>query len=254
MMDLILFSGQSNMQGQSEELRPFPAPKAWEYRWLQDALVPLCDPVGEDIRYDRTAGHPFDGTDQGKWLEAHLTGSACYGHTSLVPAFCAGYTAVSGREAVAAHIAKGSTQIADWLPATAGFEFLLKKASAAQRATKAEHTYFVWLQGESDALAGNGKDYYLEKLLILEQALRNELKIELFGIIRVGRFTGDGRDDAIIDAQREACRRRGFLMLSEQTETAPLNPKVKGHFSAAGLQQIGLDAGKSLGEYRNFDE
>ncbi|MBQ8892788.1 MAG: hypothetical protein IJ043_00075 [Clostridia bacterium] len=246
MRDLIIFSGQSNMQGQSEELLPLEVPCALEYRWLSDRLLPLRDPVGEDIRYDHTPGKPFDGKEQQQWLQDHVTGSACYGHTSLVPAFCHAYTAETGREAVAVHIAKGSTCIAEWLPGTPGFELLIKKASAAKKAADAEHIYFVWLQGESDAIAGNSQEYYQEKLLLLENTLRKELLIEAFGIIRIGRFTGDSRDDAIIAAQRAICRRPEFLMLTELAEKAPMNPYVKGHFSAAGLQQLGFDAGKTL--------
>lgn len=51
MRDLIVFGGQSNMQGQTERLADNRIVKgAWEYRHLTGSLVPLCDPCGEDIR------------------------------------------------------------------------------------------------------------------------------------------------------------------------------------------------------------
>ena len=49
--DILIFSGQSNMQGQTEAL-PFPndpVSDALEYRLLTDSLVPLMHPVGETI-------------------------------------------------------------------------------------------------------------------------------------------------------------------------------------------------------------
>ena len=59
MTDVIIFGGQSNMQGQSERLSEnVPVKSALEYRLLTDSLVPLSNPVGEDIRYDGTAGDP----------------------------------------------------------------------------------------------------------------------------------------------------------------------------------------------------
>ena len=47
--DIIIFSGQSNMQGQSEALpkENFPVDGAVEYRYYGDELIPLKHPVGE---------------------------------------------------------------------------------------------------------------------------------------------------------------------------------------------------------------
>ena len=162
-MDVIIFSGQSNMQGQTEALTDIaPVTGAYEYRWLSDQVVPLCNPVGESITYDKTAGDDVKkGTKGYAWLEAHVTGAACYGNTNLVPKFCENYRKATGAEILAVHIAKGSTEIKQWLPGTSGYEMIIEKASAAVRKAKenhrVDHIYFVWLQGESDAIAGNTK-------------------------------------------------------------------------------------------------
>ena len=56
-MDVIIFSGQSNMQGQSETLSEHDIVKdAYEYKWLTDELVPLQNPVGENITYSMDQG------------------------------------------------------------------------------------------------------------------------------------------------------------------------------------------------------
>ena len=50
-MDIIIFGGQSNMQGQTGEMPPInePVEGALEYRFEGDSLIPLQLPVGEDI-------------------------------------------------------------------------------------------------------------------------------------------------------------------------------------------------------------
>ena len=71
--DLLIFSGQSNMQGQTEcDPKDEPVANAAEYRVLTDELVPLKNPVGEDIG------------EKGRedLLASHL------GHGSLIPYFC----------------------------------------------------------------------------------------------------------------------------------------------------------------------
>lgn len=250
------------MQGQTEALSETETVEnAEEYRFLTDSLVPLRNPVGENIRYDGSAGETFTETcDPAAWLASHGLGSACYGHTNLVPAFCRAYLAVTGGQAVAVHAAKGSTEVKDWLPDTQGYVMLTRKAKAAIRKTAAKGTvgkiYFIWLQGESDAVFSNAKASYKHQLTCLGDALRRDLGIDKFGVIRVGRFTGDARDDEIIMAQDELCREHPhFLMLTElATELGGspeyMNPYVGGHYSAAGLEKLGTAAGDAMGQYR----
>ncbi len=262
--DVIVFGGQSNMQGQSERQSECAVVEnALEYRLLTDRLVPLSNPVGEDIRYDGTAGVPYvkGQIHLRDWLSLHALGSACDGHTNLVPAFCRAYLKTCGNAVVAVHAAKGSTEIKDWLPDTAGYAVLVKKAKSALQRLKADgteigHIYFVWLQGESDAIAGRSCAYYKEKIVLLADALGADLNIERFGIIRVGRFTGDARDDEIIRAQDEICREdRRFLMLTTLATTLNddptyMNPHVGGHYSAKGQELLGTAAGETLGKHK----
>lgn len=259
--DILIFGGQSNMQGQSEALVPTENNgRMLEYKYLTDSFVPLQDPVGENVRYDGGCGNPvIKGCDLRKWLEDHVAGAACYGNTNLVPSFCHTYSEMTGNRAIAAHIAKGSTVIAQWLPGTDGYAILKNKASAAITKARADfgagRIFFIWLQGESDAIAGNSKEYYKEKMTILSEALQADVGIEKFGIIRVGCFTNDQRDLEIIAAQDEICRENAdFLMLTDiatQLNTQPqyMNPEVKGHYSAAGLKKLGAEAATALARY-----
>lgn len=261
-IDIIIFSGQSNMQGESDSLSENETvPNAYEYKWLTNSTVPLCNPVGESIRYDMSEGvAPCMEMRGQKWLDAHIIGSSCYGNTNLVPSFCRAYLKDTDREVMAVHIAKGSTQISYWLPGADGYKMLLKKGSAAIRWANEEYEigkiYFVWLQGESDAIMGVKKEEYKDSLCILGAALKAELSIDLFGVIRVGRFTRDERDDEILSAQDEVCAEvDGFAMLTDiaaelNEDPVYMNPKVAGHYSAYGYEVLGDAAGNTLRKIR----
>lgn len=262
-MDIIIFGGQSNMQGQSERLTgTTPIPNAGEYKFLTDEIVPLKNPVGEDIRYDHTPGYPpTQETDLAKWLEDHVVGSACYGHTNLVPEFCNAYVQTTQHKVLAVPAAKGSTVIADWMPGTPGYDILVKKSCAAITKARAqepvERIFFAWLQGESDAIFDSKKAYYKEKIAELCTALQKDIGIEKFGIIRVGRFTHDAKDFEIIEAQDEICtENENFLMLTTiatelNTQPEYMHPDIWGHFGAKGLEKLGQEAGKTLGAWVN---
>ena len=196
--------------------------------------------------------------EKGYLQNANLAGSACYGHTNLVPAFCRAYYKESGTPLVVVHVAKGSTRIEYWSPGNEGYQILLDKASAAIRKAKelyeVRNIYFVWLQGERDAISSKSREYYKEKLYLLGESLKTELEISRFGIIRVGRFTGDSRDDEILQAQDEICSENPFFLMLTRIATTlnqdpmMMNPYVKGHYSALGLETLGKSAGETLGK------
>lgn len=265
-LDVIIFSGQSNMQGQSERLSNTERVKnAYEYKYLTDSLSPLSNPVGENIRNDESEGYTFcEGTDIKQWLSDHVLGAACYGHTNLVPEFCRNYIEESGASVIAVHAAKGSTEISYWMPNTKAYEILINKARRAIAMAKREYEigkiYFIWLQGESDAIAKRTKNYYKEQITLLCDSLKKDIGINKFGIIRVGRFTKDIRDLEIITAQDEIClENENFLMLTDiatKLNEMPeyMNQYVGGHYSAAGLEKLGKEAGKTLAKYKKQSE
>ncbi len=228
------------MQGQTGS---FPAENplidnAWEYRYLTDSLRPLCHPVGEDI-------------GEGELLGAHEGGG------SLLPAFCRAYIEGAGGKAVAVHAAKGATAIADWRRGTKRYARARDKIFAAiakaEEKEKVEKICYVWLQGESDAVAGTSEKEYLESLVAYKDALKEDVHTNVFGIVRVGYFTADpSADEAIMRAQDEAIRRdKDFALLTDicarlSRDPAYLNPAAPGHYNNAGMELIGAEAGKTL--------
>ncbi len=258
MTDVIIFSGQSNMEGQTEKLLDSSVvPHAYEYKYATDALVPLCDPFGENLLYDGTAGVAYEDYMGMTWHEKHALGGSAYGNTSLIPEFCRVYTKETGREVTAVGAAKGAETIDYFMPAGKGYDIIVKKAKAAINKTKdfSGDVYIVWLQGESDAIISKDAETYFREIIQLAHALKSDLGISRFGVIRVGRFTNDERDDEIIKAQDRACETDGlFLMLTDEATRLNempeyMNPYVGGHFSAMGLSKLGHDAALTLSEY-----
>lgn len=90
-------------------------------------------------------------------------------------------------------------------------------------------------------------------MILLADALKQDLGVEKFGVIRVGCFVNDDRDWQIIGAQDEICEENNdFLMLTKlatDLNKSPehMNPYAWGHFSAKGLETLGEAAGKTLG-------
>lgn len=265
--DIIIFSGQSNMQGQSEALpkENLPVDGAMEYRYDGDELVPLKHPVGEclDDNGNIVLGRDGDlwkdwdkSQESVRWLlDTNALLAPCEGNANLVPFFCDAYVKKTGRKCVAVHTAKGSTTISYWLKGARGYEIMLKKAKAAIEKVNPDNIYFVWLQGESDAIASRKLKDYKKDIEDLNNSLKQDLGIDKFGVILVGRFTDDERDFEIIEAQRQVCKENpDFIMLTELSQTLlkdkeNVNPDAKGHFSLKGFEALGKDAGDSLGNF-----
>lgn len=226
------------MQGQTEACPDTcPVENALEYRYKTDALVPLAHPVGEDFG--------------GLLLAAHE------GHGSLVPSFCRAYLKRKGGKVAAVHAAKGATILADWREDGERYAFALKKILSGIRKAEEKETvggvYYVWLQGESDALAGTSEAEYLRALKAYKDALKRDVGIMRFGIIRVGFFAAEeGRDRAIMRAQERAAAEDGdFVLLTRiagrlSRDPSCLNPFAAGHYNNAGMELIGKAAGDAL--------
>ena len=163
-MDVIIFGGQSNMQGQTgaEPEVNEPVEGALEYKLTGDELVPLKLPVGEDLGGNK-----------------YLLG-ASHSCGSLIPAFCRAYIKETGKNVVAISACRGDTTVEDWQKGTYRYRTAAGKIyrgiKKAKTLGEVEHIYYVWLQGESDAIIESTEEEYLERLV----RLKNTLKTELF--------------------------------------------------------------------------
>ncbi len=250
-IDVLIFGGQSNMEGQTECL-PHPnepVDGAWEYCLLGDLLRPVQHPVGEDLE--------------------PLLGPACYGFGSLAPDCCRAYVKATGRTVVMIHAAQGATTIAEWQKGTPRYNKVVEKATAALRRAaslgRVCRVYYVWLQGESDAIARTSAEEYITRLTAYKNDLKRDIGIDRFGIIKVGYFCKTARwlsdrtheegaenDETIQRAQEIAAERdRDFAMLTREAVAMSLDaqyihPTESGHFNNRGLSLLGTLAGKAL--------
>lgn len=245
-MDVIIFCGQSNMQGQTEGLpqENEVVQGAKEYRALTNSFVELKHPVGEDM--------------PNEFIKAAHNGGG-----TLVPAFCRTYIEKTGKEVVAIHVAKGSTTIAEWLKGTQCYHYAKEKILAGLKKAREEGTvervYFVWLQGESDGVIKTSKEEYLQRLIALKNQLKKDVGIDKFGVIRVGYFALAKEDnEAIFSAQEEAVKTdEEFIMLTricEELSKDSFNKEfmsVYGHYNNKAQDMIGTAAGGTLGDFRD---
>ena len=251
-MDVIVFCGQSNMQGQTEGI---PAVNhvvryAYEYRYLSDTFVSLKHPVGEDISVG----------EESVFLRAHKGGG------SLIPAFCREYVRRSGKKTTAIHVAKGATKIEEWLPGTTRYRVLTDKINKgiekAKSIERVEKICFVWFQGCSDAIEQTSYDTYKKMFVELKNSLKRDTGITEFGLIRVGYFasvvhwlktgaTAAERkvwDETIMRAQEDIARENDDCAILTRicsrlvTDKRYVNPEEDGHYNNAGMERIGKSA------------
>lgn len=256
-MDVLIFMGQSNMQGSTgEKCSVKPENGVWEYAYSTDELKPLVSPVGEDVK-----------SESGEILLA----ASALGNGSLLPYFANEYSRLCGKSVAAIHCAKGNTSIAEWEEGTERFASAAAKIKAGlnrvSATEKIDKTYIIWLQGESDALLFTPQKVYEEKLIRLKEALKREFYFDKFCIIKTGYFAAyagwisgafdekKASDTAIMNAQENVAEiDSDFVVLTDVTaglseNHAYLNPKEFGpHYNNAGMKIIGEAAATTLAE------
>lgn len=280
-MDVLIFMGQSNMQGSTGEYCEFlPKENLLEYKFLTGEAVPLISPVGEDIfASDVLANAPCEKACKPVEKNANnasekptlALAAAALGNGSLVPFFCEAYEKKRKCKIFAIHAAKGNTNIDEWQSGSERFNVAVAKIKAglkkANSIEKVQKVAIVWLQGESDALRFLPKNDYKLKLIGLKNALKAEFNFDKFGIIKTGYFAAyaswisgsfgqkKAADEQIMLAQDEACLEDGdFAVLTGVTKALSqderyLNPKEFGpHYNNAGMTIIGKEAGVALAE------
>ena len=265
-IDIIIFGGQSNMQGSTGSFPTEPpAENCIEYKFLTDSFEQLKHPVGETIG-------------------DLILSQAAEGNGSLVPSFCREYSKTKGK-VLAIHVARGATTIEQWLKGTEIVDGVTKKVVSgdlrygtlrdkclagikkAKENFKVNKIYFVWLQGESNAVSFTTSKDYTDMLLTLKNQLKQDLGIDKFAIIQVGYFCAyapwlEGKkpfeikkqaDEEIMSAQRNICKvDSDFVFLTDITAKLSvdgkyLNEKECGpHYNNEAMIIIGTEAGKAL--------
>ena len=170
--DVVLFVGQSNMVGRETSRYTVDIPEgyAYEYKYLQDGLTAVQNPVGE------TFG------------EAEISSGS-----SIVPQFCADYVEQTGRKIVAVHVARGGKPISFFMQGGAFYSDMVEKYLAclerlAEEGIEAGRKFYVMYQGESDTVSCSKEDYKT-RFIDFHEGVKEDLGMEFGALIYNGRNT-----------------------------------------------------------------
>ena len=237
-VDFIIFAGQSNMTnvGKASEAPAVNDGAAYEVLLTKKKLSPLREPFGvqQKGKVTKTSG----GT--------------------LASAFANAYYSETGIPIVATSTARGGTSIGEWsgnyyknvVKSTKQTEKILKKLGI-----KVRHRYVVFFQGENDATYNISTAAYQQHLQLMLKNIRNETDIEKCLLIRIGKDLNDPTSyDRIAAAQTITCMENpNFVLIS--TIASGLDTKYYQadgvHYTQAGLNKIGKQAGTMAGKYAN---
>ena len=257
-VDIILFTGQSNMVGRDTQKyeQAIPEGMAYEYLMNSDELVEVKNPVGENI----------GGTTSNPTVEVS-SGS------SIVPAFVAKYVQETGRKVIVVHAARGAQAISYFVPGTKIYNVLLEKYTKAVSYVEKNTAYdigkkfYVMFQGESDASVSGPPDVtvknYKTDYLKFHNGVKEELGLEFGSMILTSKNTHDVPSGVLLinQAQTALAEEKDDIIVASTCATGFYDYnfdeyylKDTVHYNAAGLQAIANEAATSVANYLGYGE
>ena len=251
-VDVILFTGQSNMVGRETSRYTVDIPEgyAYEYKYLTDGLTELKNPVGE------TFG------------QAEVSSGS-----SIVPQFCADYVEATGRKVIAVHVARGGQEIAKFMQGQTLYNNIVDKYSACLEylETSGEysvgHTFYVMFQGESDSLNTStgkttSKEQYISNYMNFHDGLQQEFDFEFGAIIYTGRNTNESLAGVktVNAAQKALAEAESDIIVcdKEPADWYRLHLEYMRsdnvHLNAEGLKRVGSESCKNILNYMGLGE
>lgn len=244
--DLILFMGQSNMSGaggNAEEAPELIKGAGYEYRAITqpEELVVLTEPFGENE-------HKEGYLDDRGLIERK---------GSLVTAFVNAYYEQTKERVVGVSASRGATPVHSFNKYLV--EDVIERLENAKRVMTEQHVnirhiYMVWLQGENDAYLETPKEQYIGEMQKLLYTLQ-PYGVETCFVIQIGNGICEGEAfdaEAIREAQTELCESDdNFVLVSTMAKELSEPPYMEDgiHFTQAGLNLLGEEAGRNAGNH-----
>lgn len=244
--DIILFMGQSNMSGAGGNAAEAPElikGAGYEYRAITqpNELCVLTEPFGEN---EHKEGFLDD-------RELIPRGG------SLVTSFVNAYYKQTKERVIAVSASRGSAQISSFNNYLV--EDVIERLENAKRVMTEQgvhirHIYMVWFQGETDSYVGTTSDQYVGGMQNLLHTLQ-PYGVEKCFLIQIGNviMSGETIDTTYIQSvQENLCEGDGnFVLVSTLPKEISMPPYMEDgiHFTQAGLNLIGEDAGTNAGKY-----
>lgn len=244
--DLILFMGQSNMSGaggNAEEAPELIKGAGYEYRAITqpEELCILTEPFGEN-----------------EHKEGYLDDRSLIPRGgSLATAFANAYYKETKERVVAVSASRGSAQISSYNNKLV--DDVIERLENAKRVMTEQkvnirHIYMVWFQGETDAYVGTTEQKYIGEMQKLLNTLQPYGVSKCF-VIQIGNAKmGDEVVDTskMQETQMHLCEADdNFVLVSTLPKEISEPPYMEDgiHFTQQGLNLIGEDAGKNMGQY-----
>ena len=234
-VDLVIFSGQSNMAGGGGDALQAPAvPKdhGYEFRCgkVATGMYEIVEPFG--IYQDGYLSDP-DGIRKG----------------SLVSDFANAYYKNTGVPILALSATRSGSSINYWLSSAVKAE-LMEKYDLVNSWCEANfitirHRYVVWLQGETDGMAGMSTEEYEKKLVEVFMPLINKGLDQVF-VIPVGHVAGlPAAYETVAAAQMDLCANSPYFTMA--TDTLRSLPDMylpdTVHYNQSALNLVGKNSG-----------
>ena len=242
-VDLIIFAGQSNMSGNggdASKAPKVPTGHGYEYRAVTapNTLMPLAEPFGRGEK-----GYICD-------FEQYQNGT-------LVSSFVNAYYDATGVPVIAVPCTRGGTDSAFWANSAASSEVLSRFTKAKSYLEKNGFTirrkYLVFLQGESDSVAGTPAYQYRMNLVTAFQPLFANGLEQVFLITPGYAANGMFNYDDIVKAQLDLCEQSPLFSLgSAVLHTLPTTYlKDAVHYNQEALNLAGQSAGLNAAVFTN---
>lgn len=244
-VDVILFTGQSNMVGrETSQYASDLEGISFEYRYNDDKLITTANPVGENFgAVEKSSG------------------------SSIVPKFCEDYYEQTGRKTVAVHVARGGRAISYFAQTGAIYPDIIDKYSACIDYLEADENFeigrkfYIMFQGESDTEALS-KQTYKDTYMNFHNGVKNALGFDFGALIQTGRNTNISYPGIVRIAQAKtelAYENDNIIMINKFGIDCFAKHKEymrsdNVHYNSEGLQKIAADSCKALTDYLGYGE
>ena len=264
-LDIIVFAGQSNMMGHGTASQTPAVKKGTAYSYLPVSAPGKLSAFSE----------PF-GRNENDLYFNNIMGTENYATGSLSAAFIKSYYAKTGTPVLAVPAAMMGTGSHSW--AYDRYRGVIARIKSAKKAAEKKgyevgHTYMVWLQGESDALAmqrnadgscdsGMKESVYIRNIRKMYSRIEAKTDLSVCFVIVIPSYYGGQTDPygtawssyykRIQKAQIKLCSDFDeFEMIYEKTPTLPVSYIQSDgmHITQSGLNKIGTAAGRKAGAY-----
>lgn len=249
-VDLVIFMGQSNMAGRGENLSLVPKIEvntAYEFKAVTkpNKLFTLEEPFG---KYENVAGAINDVS-----LNAGVENKT----GGMVASLCKSYFEQTGIPIVAVSASVSNTSIREYQPGKAILTDAITRLNTAKKwlnknGYNVRHIYMVYDQGETDHNMSATTYINYGKTMIEEMRKQG---VEMCFIVGLGNHIKyQGIFDEIQSAQVKLCNTYQYARMTTTVARTLVNQGMMSylsHYSQAGYNLVGQEAGKAMGKYVN---